>query len=150
MKVIIVGAGIGGLTTALFLNKHGIDCEVFEQTPAIQELGVGINLMPHATAAFDEIGVLPALEHCGIAPDYLIYRTSQGLTVWHEPRGRRAGLPYPQITIHRGHSATPSNHEPQAAFMSIAPLCPGTKQTVKSKRTLFPRRANGSTRKAMF
>jgi 2-polyprenyl-6-methoxyphenol hydroxylase-like FAD-dependent oxidoreductase len=38
MKAIIVGAGIGGLTTALFLNKHGIDCEVFEQAPAIQEL----------------------------------------------------------------------------------------------------------------
>ena len=36
MKAIIVGGGIGGLTTALFLNKHGIDCEVFEQAPAIQ------------------------------------------------------------------------------------------------------------------
>jgi flavin-dependent dehydrogenase len=41
MKAIIVGAGIGGLITALFLNKHGIDCEVFEEAPAIQELGVG-------------------------------------------------------------------------------------------------------------
>lgn len=102
MKAIIVGAGIGGLTTALFLNKHGIDCEVFEQAPAIQELGVGINLMPHATACFDEIGMLPALEQSGIAPDRLFYRTGQGLTVWDEPRGRRAGLPYPQISIHRG------------------------------------------------
>ena len=45
MKAIVVGAGIGGLTTALFLNKHGIDSEVFEQAPAIQELGVGINLI---------------------------------------------------------------------------------------------------------
>jgi 5-methylphenazine-1-carboxylate 1-monooxygenase len=32
MRAIIVGAGIGGLTTALFLNKHGIDCEVRERT----------------------------------------------------------------------------------------------------------------------
>jgi 2-polyprenyl-6-methoxyphenol hydroxylase-like FAD-dependent oxidoreductase len=102
MKAIIVGAGIGGLTTALFLNKHGIDCEVFEQARAIQELGVGINLMPHAIASFDEIGMLPALEQSGIAPDHLFYRTGQGLTVWDEPRGRRAGLPYPQISIHRG------------------------------------------------
>lgn len=102
MKAIIVGAGIGGLTTALFLNKHGIDCEVFEQAPAIQELGVGINLMPHAIASFDEIGMLPALEQSGIAPHRLFYRTGQGLTVWDEPRGRHAGLPYPQISIHRG------------------------------------------------
>ena len=102
MKAIIIGAGIGGLTTALFLNKHGIDCEVFEQTPAIQELGVGINLMPQATASFDEIGLLPVLEQSGIAPDHLFYRTGQGLAVWDEPRGRRAGLPYPQISIHRG------------------------------------------------
>jgi 2-polyprenyl-6-methoxyphenol hydroxylase-like FAD-dependent oxidoreductase len=102
MKAIIVGAGIGGLTTALFLNKHGIDCEVFEQAPAIQELGVGINLMPQAIASFDDIGMLPVLEQCGIAPDHLFYRTGQGLTVWDEPRGRRAGLPYSQISIHRG------------------------------------------------
>jgi 2-polyprenyl-6-methoxyphenol hydroxylase-like FAD-dependent oxidoreductase len=102
MKAIIVGAGIGGLTTALFLSKHGIDCDVFEQAPAIQELGVGINLMPQAIASFDEIGMLPVLEQSGIAPEHLFYRTAQGLTVWEEPRGRRAGLPYPQISIHRG------------------------------------------------
>jgi 2-polyprenyl-6-methoxyphenol hydroxylase-like FAD-dependent oxidoreductase len=102
MKAIIVGAGIGGLTTALFLNKHGIDCEVFEQAPAIQELGVGINLMPQAAASFDEIGMLPVLEQSGIAQHHLFYRTGQGLTVWDEPRGRHAGLPYPQIAIHRG------------------------------------------------
>jgi 2-polyprenyl-6-methoxyphenol hydroxylase-like FAD-dependent oxidoreductase len=71
MKAIIVGAGIGGLTTALFLNKHGIDCEVFEQAPAIQELGVGINLMPQAIASFDEIGNAfgaGAVWHCTTAP----------------------------------------------------------------------------------
>ena len=58
--------------------------------------------MPQATASFDEIGMLPALERCGIAPDHLFYRTGHGLAVWDEPRGRRAGLPYPQISIHRG------------------------------------------------
>jgi 2-polyprenyl-6-methoxyphenol hydroxylase-like FAD-dependent oxidoreductase len=55
MKAITVGAGIGGLTTALFMNKHGINCEVFERAPAIQESGVGINLMPQAITSFDEI-----------------------------------------------------------------------------------------------
>ena len=39
MKVIIVGGGIGGLTTALMLHARGIDCEIYEQSDAIRELG---------------------------------------------------------------------------------------------------------------
>jgi len=41
MKAIIVGGGIGGLTTALMLRARGIDCELFEQADSIRELGVG-------------------------------------------------------------------------------------------------------------
>ena len=48
MKAIIVGGGIGGLTTALMLHARGIDCEIYEQTDAVRELGVGINTLPHA------------------------------------------------------------------------------------------------------
>ncbi|MGX1309459.1 2-polyprenyl-6-methoxyphenol hydroxylase-like FAD-dependent oxidoreductase [Amorphus suaedae] len=102
MKAIVVGAGIGGLTTALFLHKYGIDCEVYERAPEIQELGVGINLMPQAIATFSEIGLLDDIEAEGIAPEHLYYRTFSGLTAWDEPRGRAAGLPVPQISVHRG------------------------------------------------
>ena len=48
MKAIIVGGGIGGLTTALMLRARGIGCELFEQSDTIRELGVGINTLPHA------------------------------------------------------------------------------------------------------
>ena len=48
MKAIIVGGGIGGLTTALMLRSRGIDCELYEQAETIRELGVGINTLPHA------------------------------------------------------------------------------------------------------
>ena len=99
---ITVGAGVGGLATALFFQKHGIGCDVFESAPAIQELGVGINLMPQAVASLDEVGLLPALEATGIAPEHLFYRTDQGAVVWDEPRGRSAGLPCPHVSIHRG------------------------------------------------
>jgi 2-polyprenyl-6-methoxyphenol hydroxylase-like FAD-dependent oxidoreductase len=43
MRVVIVGAGIGGLTTALRLHHEGIDCTVYDQGEQIRELGVGIN-----------------------------------------------------------------------------------------------------------
>src|ERR1700724_3648009 len=36
MKAIIVGGGVGGLTTALMLHARGIDCEVYEQADAIR------------------------------------------------------------------------------------------------------------------
>jgi 5-methylphenazine-1-carboxylate 1-monooxygenase len=41
MKVIIVGGGIGGLTTGLMLHARGIECDIYEQADAIRELGGG-------------------------------------------------------------------------------------------------------------
>ena len=102
MKAIVAGAGIGGLTAALFLHRAGVACEVYERAPAIRELGVGINLLPHALATLAEIGVAGAVEAEGIAPERLTYRTRDGRTVWEEPRGRAAGLPFPQVSVHRG------------------------------------------------
>jgi 2-polyprenyl-6-methoxyphenol hydroxylase-like FAD-dependent oxidoreductase len=48
MKVAIVGGGIGGMALALSLVDAGIhDVAIFESAPAIRELGVGINVLPH-------------------------------------------------------------------------------------------------------
>jgi 2-polyprenyl-6-methoxyphenol hydroxylase-like FAD-dependent oxidoreductase len=43
MKVLIAGAGIGGLTLALMLHRRGIESVIFEQAAEIREVGVGIN-----------------------------------------------------------------------------------------------------------
>lgn len=58
----IAGAGIGGLTTALWLHHLGIDCEVYEQSMSIRELGVGINALPHAVAELSALGLLKRLD----------------------------------------------------------------------------------------
>src|SRR5436189_47348 len=102
MKVIIVGGGIGGLTTALMLHARGIDCEIYEQSDAIRELGVGINTLPHAIKELAELGLLDRLDAVGIRTYELFYTNRFGQEIWRELRGTDAGYEVPQFSIHRG------------------------------------------------
>ena len=102
MKVIIAGAGVGGLVTALMLHARGIDCEVFEQADAIRELGVGINTLPHAIKELAELGLLERLDAVAIRTYELFYTNRLGQEIWREPRGLDAGYDIPQFSIHRG------------------------------------------------
>jgi 2-polyprenyl-6-methoxyphenol hydroxylase-like FAD-dependent oxidoreductase len=102
MKVIIAGAGVGGLVTALMLHARGIDCEVFEQADAVRELGVGINTLPHAIKELAELGLLERLDAVAIRTYELFYTNRLGQEIWREPRGLDAGYDIPQFSIHRG------------------------------------------------
>jgi 2-polyprenyl-6-methoxyphenol hydroxylase-like FAD-dependent oxidoreductase len=102
VKAIIVGGGIGGLTTALMLHARGIDCEIFEQADAVRELGVGINTLPHAIKELAQLGLLSKLDQVGIRTHELFYMNRIGQEIWREPRGTDAGFEYPQFSIHRG------------------------------------------------
>ena len=61
MRVAVVGGGIGGLAAALALLRRGIDVEVYEQAPALKEVGAGIQLAPNCVRALYELGLEPAL-----------------------------------------------------------------------------------------
>ena len=102
MKVIVVGGGIGGLAAALALHARGMEVAVFERSPIIRELGVGINTLPHAIGVLEGLGLLPALDAVAIRTHELIYANRHGQTVWQELRGTAAGHASPQFSIHRG------------------------------------------------
>src|SRR3954449_9472915 len=102
MKAIIVGGGIGGLTTALMLRARGLDCEIFEQSSEVRELGVGINTLPHAIKELAQLGLMERLDQAAIRTYELIYCNRLGQDIWREPRGTDAGYEYPQFSIHRG------------------------------------------------
>jgi 5-methylphenazine-1-carboxylate 1-monooxygenase len=103
MNVIIAGAGIGGLTTALALHAAGIDdVTLYESAPEIRPLGVGINLLPHAVRELTELGLGAKLAEIGVATSTLSYFNRYGQQIWTEPRGRAAGYHWAQYSVHRG------------------------------------------------
>ncbi|WP_010204214.1 flavin-dependent oxidoreductase [Salinibacterium sp. PAMC 21357] len=103
MKVIIAGAGIGGLATALSLHDAGItDLTIYEAVAELRPLGVGINLLPHAVRELTELGLGDKLAELGVPTSTLSYYNCFGHPIWSEPRGRAAGYDWPQYSVHRG------------------------------------------------
>jgi len=92
MKVLIAGGGIGGLATALSLHAVGVECEVFEQWTTIRELGVGINVLPHAVKELAGLGLLDALDRIAVRTSELAYTNRFGQQIWREPRGLELGV----------------------------------------------------------
>src|ERR1700682_4637222 len=101
-EVIIVGAGIGGLTLGLALLEAKIPCRIFESTAEIRAVGVGINLLPHATKELSALGLEPALAKVAIATEDATFFNRFGQLIYQEPLGRAAGYDHPQFSIHRG------------------------------------------------
>ena len=59
--IAIIGAGLGGMTAALALQRQGIPVRVYEQAPEIGEIGAGITMGPNATKALNGLGLEEAL-----------------------------------------------------------------------------------------
>lgn len=101
-KIIIAGAGIGGLTAAISLQRAGFEVRVFESVRELKPLGVGINTLPHCVRVLTNLGLLEKLTEEGIETSDLVYFNRHGQRFWSEPRGKFAGYRWPQISIHRG------------------------------------------------
>ena len=66
VRIAIVGGGIGGLTTALALREFGFESEVYEQAPALLDVGAAIAIWPNAMRVLERIKLADAVrEHAG-------------------------------------------------------------------------------------
>src|ERR1700749_5163688 len=91
-RIIIAGGGIGGLTLALALHDAGItDVHIYESAAEMKELGVGVNILPHAVRELAELGLLDELTSIGVPTAELLYLAKSGQRIWGEPRGLAAG-----------------------------------------------------------
>ncbi len=104
LRIGIVGAGIGGLSAALALQRLNLTPVVFEQASRFGRVGAGINLTPNAVRALDGLGIGQALRASAFRPTRRISRTWDSGEVtasleMGEAGERRYGAP--QLTVHR-------------------------------------------------
>jgi 3-hydroxybenzoate 6-monooxygenase len=103
-QILIVGGGLGGLTAALSLARHGQSVRVLEGAPGFGAIGYGIQFGPNVFHVLDRIGVSDAvLEQADSPPAVLMIDALNGKEVTRVPTGPslRARFKYPYIIIHR-------------------------------------------------
>ncbi|GGV32658.1 flavin-dependent oxidoreductase [Streptomyces longisporoflavus] len=102
IDVLVVGAGIGGLTTALGLHAAGVGVRVVDAVDALRPVGVGINLLPHAVGALTEFGLGAELAATAVPTAGILHFDRHGNHIWGEPLGLARGHHWPQYSLHRG------------------------------------------------
>lgn len=89
-KIAIIGGGIGGLTAAVALARKGLAAEVYEQAPALEEVGAGVGLWPNAMTALEQIGLSGKVARLGVTVTRQGLRRSDGTWLMSFPEGLMA------------------------------------------------------------
>src|SRR3954467_2282185 len=98
-KVLIAGAGLGGLTAAACLMKRGFQVRIFEQAPKLGEVGAGIQQSANSVKVLYDLGLREALDKVGVKPKEYEFRRYDTGELLHkipfaEAHERNHGAPY--------------------------------------------------------
>ncbi|WP_247256504.1 FAD-dependent monooxygenase [Pseudomonas moorei] len=102
LNIAIIGAGIGGLMTALRLHEKGFKPRVYEAAPELRPLGVGIVTQPYGTREITEVGLLDELNARSVDAVESSYFNQYGQEIYTEQCGVHMGYPHGQRFVHRG------------------------------------------------
>jgi 6-hydroxynicotinate 3-monooxygenase len=146
-SIAIVGAGIGGATAALLLQKAGFDCHVYEQARLVTRIGAGINLYPNGTRVLQSLGLLKKLFAFGLQHDAKRSRDfdTGRLTYIIECKTLESMYNAPVLTIHRGDLAQLLTSALQPGTLHLGRSLTGLEDNGRSVRLTF---ADGSTEQA--
>ncbi len=98
-RVVVVGAGIGGLTLGIALARAGVEVDLYEQAEELREVGAAVALSANGTRELYRLGVGEALDAVSTQPTELIYRDGRsGARIAAHPGAdayrERFGAPY--------------------------------------------------------
>jgi salicylate hydroxylase len=104
LRVVVIGAGIGGLAAAAALRRAGAQVEVYERSRALARVGAGLQLAPNATRALRGMGLLPQVLAIASRPEsWCSFSGYDGSLTMRLPLGddveERHGAPY--LHVHR-------------------------------------------------
>src|SRR5215470_14005005 len=101
-RIAIVGGGVGGLAAALALERRGAEIVVCEQSPALSEIGAGLNLSPNALKALRALGIEEAVTAIGSESDFVNIRSwKSGRVISRMRRGSfRQQFGAPHLSVH--------------------------------------------------
>lgn len=103
-KIVISGAGIGGLTTALSLIDKGFEVLILEQAAELKEVGAGLQLSPNVLRVLYRLGLEQALLKVVSEPlgkEIRLWNTGQSWQLFEVDEGYRARYGYPYFMIYR-------------------------------------------------
>jgi 2-polyprenyl-6-methoxyphenol hydroxylase and related FAD-dependent oxidoreductases len=104
LRILITGAGIGGLTATLACLQRGLDVDVYEQASAIAEVGAGIQISANGSRVLFALGLEKALQKCWVEPtgkEIRLWNTGQTWKLFDLGSISRARYGAPYFMIHR-------------------------------------------------
>lgn len=104
-RILIAGAGIGGIVAALALLQRGFEVELYEQAAELRELGAGVQISPNGSRVLCHLGLEPALEAIASVPtakDMRLFNTGQAWRVQDLGASAVTRFGSPYWLVHRG------------------------------------------------
>jgi salicylate hydroxylase len=103
-SVVIIGAGVGGLTLALALRRQGIEAEILEQSAQLREIGAAVSLSANSTRLLRDVGLGNSLAQISTEPTRLVHRDGRDgrlIAATKGPEWYRGAFGAPFVGLHR-------------------------------------------------
>ena len=100
--IAIIGAGPGGLVTALRLHQQGMRPTIYESVPELKPLGVGVDIKTVGTKELDDLGLLEEFRAISVDAEDSIFYNHFGQEIYAEKCGVHMGYLHEQRFVHRG------------------------------------------------
>lgn len=102
--ILIAGAGLGGLTFALACLKHGLRVEIFEQAPALGEIGAGVQISPSGMRVLSALGLQERIMadcYNPVGREMIVWNTGYRTARPTHSEDVIARYGFPHVTMHR-------------------------------------------------